>query len=520
MSLWARVRGSRRDSSRPSIEWAATQSAAGPRDEFQHLKDETYLDYTGSALYQRGQLREMFTQLEGNLFCNAHSDSSCSMRTEAEVTSVRRTIMDWFNCGDDYTVIFTAGTTASLKMVGETFPWSEHSLYGYSRHNHNSVLGMRELAMAKGSSFLAAEWDLQDPEYIQQFMPKESEEESSEEPVEQFNPEETPAPLNDETEEAFHLFAFPAECNFSGIKYPLDLVHALKRGTLGEHLLSRAVETSAMPPGYKNRTNTWRVCVDAAAYAPTNPLDLQAFPADFVTMSFYKLFGIPTGLGALLVRKDVAPFMNKTFFGGGTVVAVSCDSSFCKLRPISNERFEDGTISFLDIIGLSAGFNVFKSLGKQAITDHVWTLTRYLYLRVSALKHKNGRPLLEIYGNHEHGDPKRQGGILSFNVLSPKGQYVPFKIVMEAAKASNLLLRAGAHCNPGAAFGYLTIEEEDVQTILQERESCHAGDGMWEGKPLGSCRASLGYPTTVTDVDSLTTFLKATYTDRDMPKDM
>lgn len=47
----------------------------------------------------------------------------------------------------------------------------------------------------------------------------------------------------------------------------------------------------------------WKVMLDAAAFVPTQPLDLTQFPADFVSISFYKMFGYPTGLGALLVRR-------------------------------------------------------------------------------------------------------------------------------------------------------------------------------------------------------------------------
>ena len=49
-------------------------------------------------------------------------------------------------------------------------------------------------------------------------------------------------------------------------------------------------------------THQWKVLLDAAAFVPTQPLDLRQYPADFVTISFYKIFGYPTGLGALLVR--------------------------------------------------------------------------------------------------------------------------------------------------------------------------------------------------------------------------
>lgn len=39
----------------------------------------------------------------------------------------------------------------------------------------------------------------------------------------------------------------------------------------------------------------WLVVLDAAAHAPTHPLDLGKHKADFVPLSFYKLFGLPTG---------------------------------------------------------------------------------------------------------------------------------------------------------------------------------------------------------------------------------
>ena len=66
------------------------------------------------------------------------------------------------------------------------------------------------------------------------------------------------------------LFAFPAQSNFSGVQHPLSLVATAEQ--LG-----------------------WHVLLDAAAYVPTNRLDLQSVRPHFVTVSFYKMFGHPTG---------------------------------------------------------------------------------------------------------------------------------------------------------------------------------------------------------------------------------
>ena len=50
----------------------------------------------------------------------------------------------------------------------------------------------------------------------------------------------------------------------------------------------------------------WDVIVDAAAFVPTSRLDLSVWKPDFVPISFYKMFGYPTGIGALLARRDGA----------------------------------------------------------------------------------------------------------------------------------------------------------------------------------------------------------------------
>jgi selenocysteine lyase/cysteine desulfurase len=44
-----------------------------------------------------------------------------------------------------------------------------------------------------------------------------------------------------------------------------------------------------------NPTHKWLVVLDAAAYVPTHPLDLSKVHPDFVPVSWYKVFGFPSG---------------------------------------------------------------------------------------------------------------------------------------------------------------------------------------------------------------------------------
>lgn len=47
-------------------------------------------------------------------------------------------------------MIFTRSATDALKLVGETYRWGNASEFAYLRENHNSVLGIREYATARG----------------------------------------------------------------------------------------------------------------------------------------------------------------------------------------------------------------------------------------------------------------------------------------------------------------------------------------------------------------------------------
>ena len=171
-----------------------------------------------------------------------------------------------------------ASSLAGLHLIGETFSWSKQSHFYYLRENHNSVLGIREIALHNGATFhVVSSTDI-------------------EEECRAFDASRTDSdPVN-------NLFAFPLEENFSGKIFPLHWITQIQG---------------------KNRFHcqgNWYVLLDAAAYVPTHDLNLTEFPADFVVLSFYKMFGFPTGIGAFLVRKQSAHVLNKVYYGGGSVL--------------------------------------------------------------------------------------------------------------------------------------------------------------------------------------------------------
>ncbi len=274
-----------------------------------HPPGVTYLDHAGATLYSSRQLEDHVKDLSSSLYSNPHSGSPSSAQTTALVDSTREMVLRHFNTtSDQYKVVFTAGCTAALSLLSHAFPWQGEgeghahlprlqsdcrSVFCYLDDNHTSVVGMREEARSKGARTVCVS-----AEDIQ------------------------PHPLSAAEPLPPHLFAFPAQSNFSGCKYPLSWCSDIPSGRVS--VLSRG---HGQGEGVVQR-GRWYVVLDAASYASTSPLDLSVATPHFLTLSFYKLFGFPTGLGALLVRQDAAGILGKPYYGGGTVKATDSWTAF------------------------------------------------------------------------------------------------------------------------------------------------------------------------------------------------
>ena len=87
-----------------------------------------YLDTVGASLYSRSQLSAVFEDLDGSILSNPHS---CP-ETREKVAAARRLVLGHLGVSDDdYVVVFTSGSTAALKLLAESFDWSEGSTFAY-----------------------------------------------------------------------------------------------------------------------------------------------------------------------------------------------------------------------------------------------------------------------------------------------------------------------------------------------------------------------------------------------------
>ncbi|KAJ6657791.1 hypothetical protein lerEdw1_001841, partial [Lerista edwardsae] len=258
----------------------------------------TYLDHAGTALFPQSLLKAFTDDLNEYIYGNPHSQNISSKLTHDTIEHVRYRILQHFNTTiEDYTVIFTSGSTAALKLVAEAFPWVPETLeepgscFCYLTDSHTSVVGMRGITAAKNVLSVP----VKPTDMLLRRNDMWAEEKSCRTPL---------------------LFCYPAQSNFSGNKYPLAWIEQIQSGKL-------------LPIAAQGK---WFVLLDAASYVSTSPLDLSAHQADFVSLSFYKIFGFPTGLGALLIKNEVASCLKKTYFGGGTAAAYLAGEDFYSPR--------------------------------------------------------------------------------------------------------------------------------------------------------------------------------------------
>ncbi|CAI5718359.1 unnamed protein product [Peronospora destructor] len=471
-------------------------------NEFPQMEGSVYLDHAGATMYSKIQLDAVFRELQDGLFTNPHSTIGHAQvdSTSAKIENVRRQVLMFLSASEEeYTLVFTSGATAALKLVGESFPWSESSTFAHSTDSHTSVLGIREYAAARGSTVQCVELN----------ELKQLEQDASANRA--FSAEAVCSPFTEPSEiSSTSLFAFPAECNFSGTRHNLNaIVNQVHAGCWNSS---------------SNKDTRWLVLLDAAKYVATHRLDLSTCHPDFVTLSFYKIFGYPTGLGALVMRKSAMSYLKKHYHGGGTVQSILAGRNYFVPRGMddknSSSRFADGTQSFLSILSLRHGIEQVEKLGMARISAHTASLRALLVGRLAALKHGNGRPICVVYGNGSNKmKAKEEGPTIACNFLRSDGSYVGYSEVHKLSEIHNIHLRTGCFCNPGACQYYLGLKESDLITNIAAGHVCGDDIDLVYGLPTGAVRLSLGYMSTFEDVAVFVEFVSKYFVCKSAPAD-
>lgn len=429
--------------------------------EYSRLIDQQviYLDYTGGNLYSKSQLEAHFNNLSTNTFGNPHSTNPTSQLSTNLVEATREKVLDFFNAQDHYECIFTANATASLKIVGESYPFYDDGMLLLLTDNHNSVNGIREYVRKQAGGFNYVRINYEDLRIDQQELQEK---------------------LSSFVDHKNKLFAFPAQSNVSGVKHDLNWIK--KAQELG-----------------------WDVLLDAAAFVPTSKLDLSECHPDFVSISFYKMMGYPTGIGCLLVRKDKFHQLNKQWFAGGTVKLASVAAPH-HILATNHERFEDGTINYLDIPAVKIGLDYLSNIGMDRISERILALTNYLVNELKSLKHRNGNALVKIFG---HEAREHMGGTVIMNFFDQDKNKIPFEVIEQHANERNISIRSGCFCNPGIDEINNCITSEELAKYFSSRDDGNYQDMVQAlNKMRGATRVSVGLANTQKDIDEFINYCK------------
>ena len=437
-------------------------------------QEHVYLDYTGGGLYAECQLREHLELLSNSVFGNPHSTNPASQAMTTLVDRAREYVLSYFHASpQEYTVIFTPNASGALKLVGESYPFAPDGRYLLTFDNHNSVNGIREFAQAKGAPITYVPIEPPDLRVNESHLYR---------LLAQADPGQP------------NLFAYPAQSNVSGVQHPLDWI------AQAQHL-------------------GWDVLVDCAAFVPSNLLDLSIWHPDFVPLSFYKMFGYPTGIGCLLARKSALAKLRRPWFAGGTitlssVLAADATGAGFYLTP-GEAGFEDGTINYLTLPAVKIGLRYLEAIGIETIHERVRCLTGWLLEQLLNLRHSNGRPVVQIYGPTT---TERRGGTIAFNFCDPSGVLLDCYAIQEEANQHGISIRSGCFCNPGVREIALGLVREDLASVFRQKESLTYEQFLHviDDRKQGALRVSVGLATNFSDVYRFLQFAQ-TIIDRSAP---
>lgn len=449
-------------------EYASTAALDTLRsEEFSRLDDQghVYLDYTGGGLYGASQVERHRELLLSTVFGNPHSSNPTSLATTDLVERCRLHVLEYFNASpDEYVAIFTANASQALKLVGESYPFRPGDRFLLTFDNHNSVNGIREYDRTHGA----------ETTYVPVVPPDlRVDEETLERHLDR---------AESSRAGGHNLFAYPAQSNFSGVQHPLEWIE-------------------------KARSRGWDVLLDAAAFVPTNRLDLARWKPDYVALSFYKMFGYPTGVGALIGRREALAKLHRPWFAGGTISVASVQADLFSMAA-GAAAFEDGTLNYEILPAVDYGLDFLERIGVDVIHERVRCLTGWLIDALLSLRHDTGEPLVILYGP---AGTEARGGTVTLNFRDRHGNVIDHEEVERRANGRRISLRTGCFCNPGAGEVALGLSGDEITGCFArsgQRMSYDDFRRCVNDKSTGAVRVSVGLVSNFADVFAFVEFAR------------
>jgi cysteine desulfurase / selenocysteine lyase len=344
-----------------------------------------------------------------------------SERATAQYEAARHTIADFVNARSAREIVFVRNATEGINLVAQT--WGRRNVAAgelivvTTMDHHSNLIPWQLLTEEKGARLAAVRVDDDgrlDMDHLRELLAQ-----------------------------GPRLVAFPHVSNGLGTI------------NLAEEIIHLAHEAGAV------------AVVDGAQSVPHMPVDVQTLDADFMAFSGHKMLG-PMGSGALYGKLALLEAMPPFMGGGGMIRKVSLEGSTWADVPA---RFEAGTPSVADAIGLGAAVEYLQALGMSEIREHERGLTEYALERLRVV------PELRLFGPESGED---RAGVISFTL----GDIHPHDVAA-ILNEENVAVRAGHHCcqplmerfglvaTTRASF-YVYNVEEDIDRLVAGLQRAHA----------------------------------------------
>jgi cysteine desulfurase / selenocysteine lyase len=199
-----------------------------------------------------------------------------------------------------------------------------------------------------------------------------------------------------------------------------------------------------------------KVLLDGAQAVSHMPVDVQLLDCDFYVLSGHKVFA-PTGIGAVYGKLDILEHTQPWQGGGSMIVDVTFEKTVYNVPP---GRFEAGTGSIADAVGLGAAIDYIQRLGLASIARYEHDLLLYAT-----------QALLKIPGLRIIGTAKEKASVLSFVLDGFRTEDIG-----TALNREGIAVRAGHHCAQPIhrRFGL----ESSVRASLALYNTCEEVDAL------------------------------------------
>lgn len=343
-------------------------------------KPLVYLD-NAATCQKPNAVIDAISHLYRHDYANVHRGvHALSVRSTDQFEAARIKVKDFINAASDKEIIFVKGTTEAINLVAQTFGRANikagDEIVISAMEHHSNIVPWQMLCQQTGAVLKVAPINHKGELIYDEFEKL----------------------LNDKTK----LVSIVHMSNALGTVNPVKRIIA-------------AAHSKGIP-----------VLLDGAQAIPHMPVDVQELDCDFYAFSGHKLYG-PSGVGVLYGKQALLEAMPPYQGGGDMIRKVTFEETEYNVLPY---KFEAGTPSIADVVGLGAAIDYLNEVGMDAIAAYEAELLAYAT--------EQGR---QIKGLRIIGEAENKGAILSF-VLD---RIHPHDIGT-MLDSLGIAVRAGHHC--------------------------------------------------------------------------